>query len=116
MDNVAIVKEILSRLCENLQDQEVLRNYFAPQFEHIANGVRSDLSGYGAHLANFAKRYPRVRIPAWDEAFAAEDKVVLAYTLEATKSDGSTDRIPVMMIWRLKDGKVVALREVDAWP
>jgi hypothetical protein len=114
MDNVAIVKEITNRFCENSGDEEVLRQYFAPGFEHIANGARSDLSGYAAHLSSYGKKYRRFRIPAWDEAFAADDRVVVSYILEAEKSDGSRDRIAVIAIWRLKDGKVVALREVDA--
>jgi SnoaL-like domain len=114
MDNIAIVKEITNRFCENTGDAEALRQYFAPGFEHIANGTRSDLSGYAAHLASFGKKYRRFRIPAWDEAFASDDKVVVSYTLEAEKSDGSRDKIAVIGIWRLKDGKVVALREVDA--
>jgi ketosteroid isomerase-like protein len=37
----------------------------------------------------------------------------VAYTLEATRKDGGVERIPVMAIWRIQDGKVISLREVD---
>jgi hypothetical protein len=114
MENVAIVKEITNRFCENIQDEAVLRQYFAPEFVHVANGVRSDLSGYATRPAAYGKKYRRYRIPAWDEAFAADDKVVVSYTLEAEKADGPPDKLAVIAIWHLKDGKVVALREVDA--
>jgi SnoaL-like domain len=76
--------------------------------------IASGKEGYAARLAAYGKKYRRYRIPAWDEAFAADDKVVVSYTLVAEKADGPPDTLAVIAIWRLNDGKVVALREVDA--
>jgi hypothetical protein len=39
---------------------------------------------------------------------------VSAYTLTHHPHGGATERIAVMAIWTVADGKVTALREVDA--
>jgi hypothetical protein len=36
------------------------------------------------------------------------------YTLVLHRQNGSTERMAVMAIWTVKDGKVTVLREVDA--
>jgi ketosteroid isomerase-like protein len=38
----------------------------------------------------------------------------VAYTLPLHRRDGGEQRMAVMAIWSLEDGKVAALREVDA--
>ena len=113
MSNLDLVKEITARFEKNTHDQAVLEKYFSPDFVHWANGKRSDLQGYSAHLARYEREYKGFTIPTWDEGFEAGDKVVVAYTLEATRKDGGVERIPVMAIWRIQDGKVISLREVD---
>jgi ketosteroid isomerase-like protein len=113
MENIELVKEITGLFARNTEVRAVLDRYFAPDFVHWANGRQSDLKSYAARLDGYRNTYDGFSIPAWDELFAADDRVVVAYTLEAKKKDGSVERIPVMAIWRLKDGKVVALREVD---
>jgi len=40
--------------------------------------------------------------------------VVVAYTLGLHRHDGSTERMAVIAIWTVDDGKVTELREVDA--
>jgi ketosteroid isomerase-like protein len=114
MSNLDRVKEITESFAREGDDRAVLDRFFAPEFEHWANGRRSDLKGYAAHLAGYRTRYESFRIPAWDELFAADDRVVAAYTLEAKTKGGSVERVPVMAIWRFRDGKVVSLRGVDA--
>jgi ketosteroid isomerase-like protein len=114
LDNIDIVKEITRTFSENRHDQEMLQKYFAPDFEHIANGEQTDLEGYTARLTNYMRDYQGFKVPAWDELFSTDDKVVVSYTLEAKRSDGAQDKIVVMAIWRLRDGRVVELREVDA--
>jgi ketosteroid isomerase-like protein len=114
MDNIEIVKEITNALCENKHDQQILTQYFAPGFEHIANGRRTNLEGYAKHLASYMSTYKSFSITAWDDIFAAGDKVVASYTLEGKADAGERERVAVMAIWRLSDGKVVSLREVDA--
>jgi ketosteroid isomerase-like protein len=114
MDNIQIVKEVTEAFCDNRLDQQVLDKYFAPDFSHIANGRKTGLREYSEHLQRYMRDYQRFRIPAWDELFAVDDRVVAAYTLEGEKASGPTDRVNVMAVWRLKDGKIASLREVDA--
>jgi hypothetical protein len=111
--NVDLVKEITGQFAKNTDDRPVLDKYFSPDFVHWANGKRSDLQGYAAHLGGYRGAYEGFTVPAWDEAFEAGDKVVVAYTLEAKKKGGGVDKIPVMAVWRIQSGKVVSLREVD---
>ncbi|HEX7048915.1 MAG TPA: hypothetical protein VF188_01785 [Longimicrobiales bacterium] len=56
-------------------------------------------------------RFGQLGIPARDEPFAVDDKVVGAYTLEAEKRGGGKESTAVMAIRRLADGKVKSLRE-----
>jgi ketosteroid isomerase-like protein len=58
--------------------------------------------------------YISLSTPEWDELFAADDKVVCAYTFEGKRKDGTQERLAVIAIWRIRDGKIVALREVGA--
>jgi SnoaL-like domain len=97
----------------NADARAVLDKYFAPDFVHWANGRRSDLQGYAARLASYRESYKDFNIPAWDEAFEAGEKVVVAYTLEASKKAGGVERIPVMAVWSVQGGKVTSLREVE---
>jgi ketosteroid isomerase-like protein len=114
MNNTEIVQEITNAFCENRLDQQTLAKYFAQNFEHTANDRRTDLKGYSEHLANYMREYKKFRLRGWDELFSAGDKVIASYTLEAEKDTGGQDQLVVMAIWRLADGKVVSLREVDA--
>ena len=114
MSNLDLVQEITEAFALNADARQVLDRFFAPSFEHWANGRRSDLEGYAAHLAGYRSRYKSFRVPTWDELFEAGDRVVAAYVLEAKGKDGTTTHVPVIAIWRFQDDKVVALREVDA--
>jgi hypothetical protein len=60
-----------------------------------------------------AARYARTGIY---ELFTVADRVVVAYTLNLHRRDGSEERMAVMAIWTVADGRVTALREVDARP
>lgn len=114
MENVRIVREITDAFAENRIDDQILSRYFDPDFEHVVNGRRSDLRGYSDHLAQYMRDYERFRISDLDEPFGADDKVVTSYTLEGEKRDGGKEEMAVMAIWRLEDGKVKSLHEVDA--
>ena len=114
MDNVRIVREITDAFAENRIDDRILDRYFAPDFEHVVNGRRTDLRGYSDHLARYMRDYERFRISDREEPIAADDKVVTAYTLEGKKRDGGTEEMAVMAIWQLENGKVKSLHEVDA--
>ena len=63
-----------------------------------------------AQLAGYTRR-----ILEPDELLDVDDRVVTAYTLNLHRRDGTTERMAVMAIWTVSsDGKVTALREVDA--
>lgn len=114
MNNVEIVKKVTHAFCENRLDQQVLRQYFAPTFKHVANGRQSDLKEYSKRLASYTEGYKSLEIPKWDELFAADDKVVASYTLEAETEAGKKEKLAIMAVWTLANGKVESLREVDA--
>jgi hypothetical protein len=114
MDNIEIVKKITTAFAENRHDQAILEKYFAPEFEHIANGEGTDLRGYGERLTSYMTNYRGFKIPTWDELFSTDDKVIASYSIEAERNDGVQEKIVVMAIWRLRDEKVIALREVEA--
>jgi ketosteroid isomerase-like protein len=114
MSNLDLVKEITDAFCSNHLDREVLSKYFDRDFKHIANGAETDLAGYSAHLAEYGSAYKHFRIPAWEELFESGDKVVTSYMLEGDTASGEKQNTAVMAIWRIKDGKVTSLREVDA--
>ncbi len=114
MSNIEIIKEVTDAFLQNRYDLEILDKYFAPDFERTANGQRSDLKGYAAHLTDYMRDYISLSTPEWDELFAADDKVVCAYTFEGKRRDGTQERLAVIAIWRIRDGKIVALREVGA--
>ncbi len=80
----------------------------------MVNGRRSDLRGYSEHLGRYMREYERFRISELDEPIAADDRVVTSYTLEGEKRNGEKEEMAVMAIWRLEDGKVKSLHEVDA--
>jgi limonene-1,2-epoxide hydrolase len=111
MENIEIVKEITTAFAENRHDQAILKKYFAPDFEHIANGQSTDLHGYGERLTTYMTNYKGFKIPTWDELFSTDDKVIASYSIEAERNDGAQEKIVVMAIWRLRDEKVIALRE-----
>lgn len=114
MDNLEIVKKITDAFCENRLDQQILEQYFAPHFKHVANDRQSDLNEYSKRLADYADQYKSFEIPKWNELFAAGDKVVASYTLEGETQTGKKDKLAVMAVWQLANGKVESLREVDA--
>jgi len=114
LDNVRIVNEITDAFAENRLDDRVLSRYFAQDFEHVANGRRTDLRGYSDHLARYMRDYEHFRISDREEPIAADDKVVTAYTIAGQKRGGGTVDKAVMAIWRVEDGKVKSLHEVDA--
>jgi len=83
-------------------------------FVHHGNGARTDKAGYLARGRAYRERYASIDRPDFDELFTVDDRVVAAYTLRLHRHDGSTERMAVMAIWTVADGRVTALREVDA--
>jgi ketosteroid isomerase-like protein len=59
-------------------------------------------------------RFASIDRPQFDELFAVDDRVVVAYTLALHRRAGSTERMAVMATWTVADGKITVLREVDA--
>jgi hypothetical protein len=82
---------------------------------HHANGATSDKAGYLARGRGYREQYVSIDRPDFDELFEADDRVVAAYTLALQRQDGAAERMAVMAVWAVSDdGKVTALREVDA--
>jgi hypothetical protein len=65
-------------------------------------------------VREYREQFASIDRPQFDELFAVDDRVVVAYTLALHGRDGSIERMAVMAIWTVVDGKVTALREVDA--
>ncbi|MGI9388348.1 MAG: nuclear transport factor 2 family protein [Methyloligellaceae bacterium] len=114
MSDVEIIKRVTNELCKNDHDAAVLEQYFAPEFTFWSNGQQGDLSEFSARMVEYGKNYKNMTIPNWDELFATDHRVVVSYIFEAHKHDGATNRSAVMAIWQLRDGKIVALRQVLA--
>ena len=113
MNTIDRVKEITERFSRNTAGRAVLDKFFSPEFVDWANGRKGDLRNYAAHLSGYRGTYEHFSIPAWDELFAAEDRVVAADALEAKRTDGRGEQIRAMPVWQFKNGKGTSLCEVD---
>ena len=114
MDPAEFVRDVTYKMCDRDFDLSLVETTFADDFVHHANGVRSDKAGYLARGHEYRERFASIDRPEFDELFAAGDRVVVAYTLSLHRQDGSEERMAVMAVWTVADGKVTALREVDA--
>jgi hypothetical protein len=115
MDNVAYIQEITGRMADRDFDLELVEKDFADDFVHHANGVQADKATYLERGRSYRERYEHIERPDFDVLEpVGDDRVLAAYTLALTESGGRTDRIAVMALWTIRDGKVAALREVDA--
>jgi ketosteroid isomerase-like protein len=101
-------------MCDRDFDLDLVESTFADDFVHHGNGATSDKAGYLTRGREYRERFDSIDRPQFDELFAVDDRVVVAYTLALHRRDGSTERMAVMAIWTVVDGKVTALREVDA--
>ncbi|MGE5637013.1 MAG: nuclear transport factor 2 family protein [Nocardioidaceae bacterium] len=114
MDAAELVRDITFKMCDHDFDLDLVKSTFSDDFVHNANGATSDKAGYLARGHEYRDQYASIDRPEFDELFAVGDRVVAAYTLRLERKDGSAERMAVMAIWTLADGKVTALREVDA--
>jgi ketosteroid isomerase-like protein len=114
MDSVDFVKDITHKMCDRDFDLDLVESTFADDFVHHGNGMKSDKAGYLARGREYREQYASIDRPEFDELFAVDDRVVVAYTLGLHRRDESTERMAVMAIWTVRDGKIAALREVDA--
>lgn len=114
MDTVELVRDITYKMCDRDFDLDLVQQTFADDFVHDANGATSDKAAYLARGREYRAAFSGIDRPEFDELFAVGDRVVAAYTLQLHRRGGGTERLAVMAIWTLADGKVTALREVDA--
>jgi ketosteroid isomerase-like protein len=114
MDNTEFIKDITNKMCDRDFDLDLVESTYADDFVHEGNGARTDRAGYLARGREYRERYESIERPEFDELFAVDGRVVAAYTLELHRRDGSTERMAVMALWTVADGKVTAFREVDA--
>jgi ketosteroid isomerase-like protein len=115
VDTVELVRDITYKMCDRDFDLDLVQETFADDFVHHANGTTSDKAAYLARGREYRAAFSSIDRPEFDELLAAgDDRVVASYTLQLHRRDGGTDRLAVMAIWTLADGRVTALREVDA--
>jgi ketosteroid isomerase-like protein len=114
VDAAEFVKDITFKMCDRDFDLDLVGSTFADDFVHHGNGVRTDKQGYLARGREYREQFESIDRPQFDELFTVDDRVVVAYTLNLHRRDGSEERMAVMAIWTVADGRVAALREVDA--
>ena len=114
MDPVEFIRDVTFKMCDRDFDLDLVESSFADDFVHHANGARSDKAGYLARGREYRERYESIDRPQFDELFGAGDRVVAAYTLGLHRRDGPDEKMAVLAVWTVGDGKVTALREVDA--
>jgi SnoaL-like domain len=115
MDKREFVKDVTYKMCDHDFDLDLVESTYADGFVHHANGATSDKAGYLARGREYRDQYTSIDRPEFDELFEADGRVVAAYTLNLKREDGSSERMAVMAVWTVSDdGKVTALREVDA--
>ena len=114
MDAVEFIRDVTFKMCDRDFDLDLVESTFADDFVHHGNGARTDKAGYLARGREYREHYASIDRPQFDELFATDDRVVVAYTLSLHRRDGAVERTAVMAIWTVADGRVTALREVDA--
>jgi len=114
MDTVEFIRDITYKMCDRDFDLDLVESTFADDFVHHGNGATTDKAGYLARGREYRDQFASIDRPQFDELFAVDDRVVVAYTLALHGRDGSIEPMAVMAIWTVVDGKVTALREVDA--
>ncbi|MET0761675.1 MAG: nuclear transport factor 2 family protein [Thermoleophilaceae bacterium] len=115
MDKLEFIKDITYKMCDRDFDLDLVESTFADNFVHHANGATADKAGYLARGREYREQYASIDQPEFDELFEADDRVIVAYTLHLHRRDGSSESMAVMAVWTVSDdGKVTALREVDA--
>lgn len=114
MDAVEFIRDITNEMCDRDFDLDLVESTFTDDFVHHGNGATRDKAGYLARGREYREQFASIDRPQFDELFAVDERVVVAYTLALHRRDGTTERMAVMAIWTVVDGKVTALREVDA--
>ena len=114
MDATEFIRDITFKMCDRDFDLDLVESTFADDFVHHANGATTDRDGYLTRGREYRGQFESIDRPEFDELFSVDDRVVVAYTLNLHGRDGSTERMAVMAIWTVADGKVTELREVDA--
>jgi ketosteroid isomerase-like protein len=114
MGNADQIREITYRMCDKDFDLGLVEDQFTEDFVHTANGQTADKAGYLRRGREYRESFERIDRPEFDELIEIDDRVLVAYTLNLQRRDGGEQRMAVMAIWTLRDGKVSALREVDA--
>ncbi len=114
MDVVEFIRDLTYKMCDRDFDLDLVESTFADEFVHHGNGATTDKAGYLARGREYREQFAGIDRPEFDELFAVDDRVAAAYTLDLHRRDGTAERMAVMAIWTVADGKVTALREVDA--
>jgi hypothetical protein len=79
-------------MCDRDFDLDLVESTFADDFVHHGNGATTDKAGYLARGREYREQFASIDRPEFDELFAVDDRVVVAYTLALHRLDGANGR------------------------
>jgi hypothetical protein len=94
MDPVEFIRDITYKMCDRDFDLDLVEATFADDFAHHGNEATSDKAGYLARGCDYREQFASIDRPQFDELFAVDDRVVVAYTLTLHRRDGSPNAWP----------------------
>jgi hypothetical protein len=96
VDTVEFVRDLTFKMCDRDFDFDLVESTYADDFVHHANGATTDKAGYLARGLEYREQYASIDRPDFDELFAVDDRVVVAYTLTLHRHDRSVERMAIM--------------------
>lgn len=114
MDAVEFIRDVTYKMCDRDSTWTWSSRRSRTTSSITGTARRRTKAGYLARGREYREQFASIDRPQFGELFAVDDRVVAAYTLALHRRDGSTERMAVMATWTVADGKITALREVDA--
>jgi SnoaL-like domain len=105
VDPVEFIRDVTFKMCDRDFDLDLVESTYADDFVHHANGATTGKAGYLERGRAYREQYASIDRPQFDDVFAVDDRVVVAYTLGLHRNDGSVERMAVMAIWTLDGDK-----------
>ena len=88
VDTVEFIRDVTFKMCDRDFDLDLVESTYSDDFVHHGNGATSDKAGYLTRGREYRKQYASIDRPAFDELFAVDDRVVVAYALGCTATTG----------------------------
>jgi hypothetical protein len=92
VDAVEFIRDITFKMCDRDLDPDLVESTCADDFVHHGNGATTDKALYLERGGVYPEQYASIDRPQFDELFAVDDRVVVAYTLGLHRNDGSVER------------------------